>query len=231
MKLKIGNISETEFPEMTSELLKTLKKLFPFFSNDLLQEIIEKGILQEIETDHEILQEGQLIRSFPLVLKGSLRIIRSDADGKELLLYYINPGEVCSMSLSCCLGMQQSNVGAIAEQKSQILRIPVECIDKWMGQYPAWKLFIMNSYRKRFDELLDTIDSIAFLNMDQRLKKFFQDRFSSTGETSFNGKHQDIAFQLNTSREVISRLLKKLEQNGLVKLSRNKVDYAMLIQS
>ncbi|HBL76620.1 MAG: hypothetical protein A2W90_15415 [Bacteroidetes bacterium GWF2_42_66] len=205
-----------------------LNKRFPFFEKELLKEIQEKGFLQEVERDEEILQEGQLIRSFPIVLKGAVRVVRNDADGRELLLYYLNAGEVCSMSLICCVGQQQSNVRAIAEQKSLIVRIPVEYIDRWMVQFQSWKSYLMNSYRKRFDELLETIDSIAFSNMDERLEKFFRNRFQATGEKVFKGKHQDIAWQLNTSREVVSRLLKKMEQKGLVRIYRGRIDFSML---
>ncbi|MBI9035968.1 MAG: Crp/Fnr family transcriptional regulator [Bacteroidales bacterium] len=208
---------------------EALNKRFPFFEKDLLIEIEKEGMTQTVYPDDEIMQEGQYIRSFPLVLEGSLRIIRHDEEGREILLYFLNPGEVCSMALTCCMGRQQSNIRAVAEQESVLIRIPVECLDGWMIKYNSWKEFMMYSYRKRFDELLNTIDSIAFMNMDQRLEKFFSDRFKATGEKVFIGKHQDIAYQLNTSREVISRLLKKMEQKGMVVLSRNKIDFKEIV--
>ena len=133
------------------------------------------------------------------------------------------------MALTCCMGQQQSNISAIAEQDSLVIRIPVDCLDKWMHEYPNWKNYMMYAYRKRFDELLETIDAIAFKGLDERLEHFFQSRFKATGEHTFHGKHQDIAYQLNTSREVISRLLKKMEQKGLVKLGRNEIDFSALI--
>lgn len=206
-----------------------LEKRFPFFGKELLNEIEQQGIIQEVKLNDEILREGQFIKSFPIVLEGSLRIIRHDEEGNELLLYYLNPGEACSMALTCCMGQQQSNISAIAEQNSIILRIPVNHLDKWMIEYPAWKSYMMYAYRKRFDELLETIDAIAFKGLDQRLELFFQARFKATGEKTFHGKHQDIAYQLNTSREVISRLLKKMEQKGMVKLSRNEIDFQPFI--
>ena len=205
-----------------------LEKRFPFFGKELLSEIEQHGMIQEVKMNDEILREGQYIKSFPIILEGSLRVIRHDEEGHELLLYFLNPGEVCSMALTCCMGQQQSNISAIAEQNSLIIRIPVDCLDKWMLQYPNWKSYMMYAYRKRFDELLDTIDAIAFMELDERLKRFFLNRFKATGEKIFHGKHQDIAYQLNTSREVISRLLKKMEQKGLVKLSRNSIDFLEL---
>ena len=126
------------------------------------------------------------------------------------------------------MGQKQSNVRAIAEQKSLIVRIPVEYTDQWLTRFQSWKSYLMNSYRQRFEELLETIDSIAFLNMDERLEKFFRDRFQATGEKFYKGKHQDIACQLNTSREVVSRLLKKMEQKGMIKIYRGKIDFSML---
>ncbi len=212
-------------------LINLLRKRFPFFEGELLLEIEKNGIIQEIETEENLLSEGQIIKSFPIVLEGSLRIVRTNPEGHELLLYYLHPGEVCSMALTCCMGRQKSNINVIAEQKSLILRIPEEYLEKWLLHFPAWKSFIMYAYRQKFDELLDTIDSIAFLKMDQRLEKFFQNRFKATGEKIFKGKQQDIAYQLNTSREVISRLLKKMEQKQLIIISRNRIDFSALIQA
>jgi len=206
-----------------------LNKRLPFFSKELLFEIEQNALVQEVNIHEEILREGQYIKSFPIVLEGSLRVIRHDDEGNELLLYFLNPGEACSMALTCCMGQQQSNINAIAEQDSLIIRLSVEHLDRWMQQYPEWKNYMMYAYRKRFDELLDTIDAIAFKGLDQRLELFFKARFKATGEKIFHGKHQDIAIQLNTSREVISRLLKKMEQKGLVKLSRNVIDFTNLV--
>ncbi|MGQ8336085.1 Crp/Fnr family transcriptional regulator [Sunxiuqinia sp. A32] len=206
-----------------------LLKRFPYFETQLLSEIDKNGTIHEVEAGEEIMQEGQYIKAFPLVLEGSIRVIRFDDEGHELLLYYLNPGEACSMALTCCMGQQKSNISAITEQDSVLIRIPVGLLDKWMVQFPSWKSFMMYAYRKRFDELLETIDAIAFMNLDRRLEKFFRDRFEATGEMIFRGIHQDIAYQLNTSREVVSRLLKKMEQKKLLKLSRNEIDFSNLI--
>ncbi|MCW0483390.1 Crp/Fnr family transcriptional regulator [Gaoshiqia sediminis] len=206
-----------------------LSQRFPFFEDELRDEIEQYGQVQEIGKDDEILREGQYIKSFPMVLEGSLRVIRHDDEGNELLLYFLKPGDVCSMALTCCMGQQQSNISALADENSVLLRIPIECLDKWMMQYPSWKTYMMYAYRKRFDELLETIDAIAFMDLDQRLELFLRSRFKATGEKIFSGTHQDIAYQLNTSREVVSRLLKKMEEKGLVKLGRAEIDFSGLI--
>ena len=133
------------------------------------------------------------------------------------------------MALTCCMGHTKSNIRAIAESKVTQIQIPIPFLDLWMTQFQSWKEFIMYAYRKRFDELIETIDSIAFKNMDDRLIKFFSDRYHTTGSTIYNGTHQEIALLLNTSREVISRLLKKLEHDQQIILSRNKIDFASLV--
>lgn len=206
-----------------------LKKRFPFFEQELLEEIATHGYLKEIEENEELMREGQFIKSFPLVLEGLVRISRIDDDGHELLLYYLNPGEVCAMSLTCCMDQTRSNIKGVTEMPSVIIRIPVPKLDKWMTEYQSWKAFVMYAYRKRFDELLETIDGVAFMKMDERLLKFFIDRYRSTHQTTFKGTHQEIALALNSSREVISRLLKKLERDNKITISRNKIDYSPLI--
>jgi len=208
---------------------KILEKRFPYFEPALREAIGHEGRITELEEGDEMIREGQYIKSFPLLLEGIVRVCRMDTEGRELLLYYLNPGEVCAMALTCCMGHTKSNIRAIAESSITLVQIPVPCLDVWMVQFQTWKEFIMYAYRKRFDELLDTIDSIAFKNMDDRLIKFFTDRNRTTGLTIFYGTHQEIALLLNTSREVVSRLLKKLENDQKIIISRNKIDFASLI--
>jgi CRP/FNR family transcriptional regulator len=207
-----------------------IRKTFPFFEKDLIAEITSVSTLHELRLDQSILGEGDYIKSFPMILKGCLRVVRLSDEGNELLLYYLNSGEICSMSLTCCMVMQKSNIKMIAEEDSVIITIPVDKPENWMTEYKSWKEFMMNSYRQRFDELLNTIDSIAFMKLDVRIVRFFEERFKSTGQTFFNGTHQDIANQLNTSREVISRFLRNLEIKELVKTERNSVEYSKLIR-
>lgn len=206
-----------------------IRKRFPFFEPALIDEISKEGEWVTVEENDELMSEGKYIRSFPIVLEGLIRVCRQDNEGREVLLYYLNPGQVCAMALTCCMGRMQSNIGAYAEEDTEIIRIPVECLDRWIVDYVTWKEFVMYAYRTRFDELLTTIDSIAFKKMDERLIKFFTDRFKATGDTTYIGTHQEIANSLTTSREVVSRLLKQLEKMGDVKISRNKIDFSALV--
>jgi CRP/FNR family transcriptional regulator len=212
------------------EKVELIRKTFPFLEKDLIAEISEVSVLNELDSDQSLLGEGDYIKAFPMVLKGSLRVVRLSEDGNELLLYYLNQGEICAMALTCCMGLQKSNIKMTAEEPSIVLTIPVDKPEKWMSEYRTWKEFMMYSYRKRFDELLDTIDSIAFTRLDERIIRFFEDRYRSTGKTVFNGTHQDIALQLNTSREVISRLLRNLEKNNKIITERNSIDYTVLVK-
>lgn len=207
-----------------------LKRTFPFLEMQLLRELSEASSFIRLTSGQSILGEGDYIKSFPMVLEGCLRVVRLSEGGNELLLYYLNQGEVCSMSLTCCMSPQKSNIKMIAEEASLIIAVPVDKPEKWLSEYRSWKEFMMYSYRKRFEELLETIDSIAFMNLDERLVRFFVERFRSTGKTMFYGSHNDIAIQLSTSREVISRLLRKLEKNNLVVTERNSIDYTSLVK-
>ncbi|MFZ5942294.1 MAG: Crp/Fnr family transcriptional regulator [Bacteroidota bacterium] len=210
------------------DLQETVKKNFPFFEAALREAIIENGLLRVFEPDEPLIREDQFIRSFPILISGYIRVTRLDVDGHELLLYYLQPGEVCTVSLSCCMDRTRSKVRAVAEEKTTAILLPVELLDSWMTNFQTWKEFVMFSMRKRFDELLNTLDSIAFTKMDERLERFFRDRYRTGGSKIYTGSHHDIALQLNTSREVISRLLKQMERIGLISLSRNHIDYSPL---
>jgi CRP/FNR family transcriptional regulator len=205
-----------------------VRKRFPFFESGLRDAILESGTYREFEEGKELIREDQFIRSFPIVISGLIKVCRTDDAGNELLLYYLRPGEVCTVSLVCCMDRTRSRVKALAEEYTTAILIPVELLDSWMTLFQTWKEYVMHSMQKRFDELLDTIDSIAFMKMDERLEKFFTDRFRSTGSTIFEGSHQEVALALNSSREVISRLLKQMEKQGLVILSRGCIDYSPL---
>ena len=207
-----------------------IRKAFSFSEKELISEIIEASVLHELITGESIQGEGDYIKAFPMVLQGCIRVVRLSDSGRELLLYYLRAGEICSMSLTCCMVPQKSKIKMIAEVDSVILTIPVEKPEKWMSEYKSWKVLMMNSYLHRFDDLLGTIDSLTFMKMDERLKSFFKERYKYTGETHFSGTHEDIANQLNTSREVVSRLLKKLEMMELVITERNSIDYSGLFK-
>ena len=207
-----------------------VKKNFPFFESGLRSAISEAGSFKEFEANQELIREDQYIKTFPIVLTGMIKVCRTDDAGNELLLYYLRPGEVCTVSLICCMDRTRSRVKAVAEEETTAIVVPVELLDNWISTYQTWKEYVMRSMQMRFDELLNALDSIAFLKMDERLEKFFTDRFSSTGATIFEGSHQDVALAMNSSREVISRLLKQMEKKGLIKLSRGRIDYSPLCE-
>ena len=209
--------------------MKQFISKYSFLEKDLQDEILEKGILKTFQPNDVLIREGQLIRSFPLVLKGLIRISRNNEEGNELLLYYLQPNEVCAMSLTCCMANKSSAVKAIVEEETEVIMLPVELLDAWIGKYPTWKQFVMRTFQERFNVLIETVDTLAFMKLDERLVKFFNDRYEKSGATTFSGTHQDLALQLNTSREVISRLLKKLEKKGKVELSRNFINFSGLL--
>mgnify|MGYP001023283969 FL=1 len=133
------------------------------------------------------------------------------------------------MSLTCCMTNLKSTVNAVAEEETSVILLPVHLLDNWICKYPSWKNFVMQTFQNRFRELIETIDSVAFLNLDERLVRYFTDRFKKTGQTTLNETHQELALKLNTSREVISRLLKRLENDKKIKLSRNFIDFSPLV--
>lgn len=204
-------------------------KLYSFLEKELLEEIREKGLRKIFRSNEHLIREGQFISSFPLIIKGMIRISRTNDDGNELLLYYLKENEVCAMSLTCCMAKLTSNVMAVAEEETEALMFSVSLLDKWMLEYPSWRQFVMQTFQLRFRELVETIDSIAFLKLDERLVKYFIDRYQKSGNPTYSGTHQELALQLNTSREVVSRLLKKLEKDGKIELSRNFIDFSGLV--
>lgn len=206
-----------------------LHKIFPeLHSPELLASIQEKATKKSFKAGDIIIDFGSYIKFTPLLLKGVIKIVREDKDGHELFMYYLNPGDTCAVSLTCCLSEQKSEIRAIAEDDVELLAIPANLMDSWMFSHLDWKNFIMNTYRKRFDELLKTIDEIAFNKMDVRLKNYLKKKALVTGKNSITSTHQEIANDLSSSREVISRLLKQLEKKGGIKLGRNTIDVSEL---
>ena len=201
-----------------------IRQKFPFLEDQLIKEIADSAVQRNLSEGERLLSEGEFVRWLPVVTEGLLSISRSEPGGNDLFLYYLNPGEVCGMAISCCMSQHRSNIKAVAETDSVVLMIPGQNIEIWLTEYRTWKEFIMNSFRHRFDEMLSTIDALAFLKMDDRLIRYLKEHRRATGDPLFKGSHSDIANHLNTSREVVSRLLKALEKDGRVYLSRNQID-------
>lgn len=200
------------------------KKLFPQFEPELI-EIIEKNAVQKtFAAGAVIMRTGQYIKSTALVLEGQIKIYRENQDGGEFLMYYLEPGQACAVSMICAMQTETSEITAIAEADSEVLLIPVQLMDDLMNQYKSWYQFVIQTYRSRFDELISVVDNIAFHNMDERLEFYLKRHVKNSGKNIIETSHQQIADDLNSSREVISRLLKKMEQRKLVKLNRNMIE-------
>lgn len=194
------------------------------FEPELIDEIALHGKLLEVMAGEIFMDLGQQITHMPLLISGSVKIMREDDSGHELLLYFLERGDTCTMSLSCCIGNKVSEIRAIAEEDTQLIMIPVGQMDLWLQKYRTWRNFILDSYQERLNELMETVDSIAFMKMDERLEKYLNDRVKLHGSTTVTATHQQIATDLNTSRVVVSRLLKQLEKQGDIKLGRNKIE-------
>ena len=160
----------------------------------------------------------------PLLLNGAIKILREDIDEGELLLYFIEKGDTCAMSMTCCMGQSKSEIKAVAENDGQVIMIPVSKMELWLGKYKSWSNFVFNGYNNRLKEMLLAIDNLAFMKLDQRLLKHLRDKSKINNSIYINATHQEIANELNTSRVVISRLLKALENDGKIKLHRATIE-------
>ncbi len=169
------------------------------------------------------MQSNSYIRSIPVVLSGSMRVMREDEDGREILLYYIKPGESCIMSFLAGIHEDTSKVKLVVEEDSEVLMLPVAKASEWIKIYPEWADFIFKLYHKRFEELLDVINAVAFQKLDDRIVTLLKRKASVYGSNEFSITHQQLAEELGTTREVISRLLKQMEKQQLIALSRNKI--------
>lgn len=203
----------------------TLQEAFGFLlEENLLSEIKTYGIVKTFSKDDVIIDIGQPMPYVPLLLSGTVKILREDTDGNELLIYFLESGDTCAMSLTCCMSKSKSKIRAVADTDSNIILIPTEKMEDWFNRYPSWRNFVLQSYQLRFNEMLETIDTLAFMNMDERLYKYLTDKVKLNGSTTVLNTHQQIAEDLHTSRVVVSRLLKQLENQHKIKLSRNKIE-------
>ncbi|GAA4230472.1 Crp/Fnr family transcriptional regulator [Postechiella marina] len=191
---------------------------------DLIAEISKNGIFKTFKKDDIIIDINQTLQYIPLLLIGDIKIMREDPDGNELLIYFLEAGETCTMSLTCCMGTSKSKIRAVAEKDSTLVLIPVQNMQTWFHNNASWRNFILESYQIRFDEMLEAIDNLAFMKMDERLHKYLKNMAMVNSSKIISIKHQDIASDLNTSRVVISRLLKKLENENKISLGRNKIE-------
>lgn len=191
--------------------------------SELLKEIQEVGVYKTISKNEIIIDVDDAIKAIPLLLNGAIKILREDENGDELVLYYLERSDTCAITLSCCLGQTKSKIRAVSETEVELVMIPKQKMADWLSAYNSWQSFILQSYHSRVNELLEAVDTIAFLKMDERLFKYLKDKAMVTGNDAIYTTHKQISEDLHTSRVVISRLLKKLENEGKIKLSRNSI--------
>jgi CRP/FNR family transcriptional regulator len=206
-----------------NEKIKELLEKSPF-EPELKDEILKFGRLKKTKAGQTVITPEDDAQEMPLVMSGLLRVMRSDENGNEVFLYYLEGGETCAMSITCCLEGKRSSFHVVAEDDSELWMMPVSNLDRWITKYHSFRRFVFNSYQTRFDELLQTIDSMAFMNLDERLYNYLLDKKMASGSFEIKKTHQQIANELNTSRVVISRLLKKLEKEDKIEQRRNYIE-------
>lgn len=205
-------------------MIQDLKNNFGhLFEDSLLNEINQVGTYKDLPEGFKMMEIGDYVRSMPLLISGAIKILREDNDGDELLLYFLERGDTCAMTLTCCLGQTKSEIRAIAEKDTTLVMVPIEKMEQWSEKYKSWRKFVFESYYSRLNELFATIDSIAFLNMDERLLKYLKEKSRISETKTVYNTHQEIAYELHSSRVVISRLLKKLENLGKIELHRSHI--------
>ncbi len=204
--------------------INKLKQLFPTLEEALYKEIVKHGTIKEVKAGEALLRVGQTIRSTMLIIDGLVKLYREDDEGKEFFIYHLDAGQACSLSMVCAAKHETSEVLAKALTDATVLAIPLEYMDQWMSKYKSWYQFVITSYRNRFEELLKTIDAIAFTGMDERLEHYLEKQVEKLGR-NLKVTHQEIANDLNSSREVISRLLKKMEAKDWLIIHRNSIEW------
>ena len=201
-----------------------LKQTYGFiFEEKLIDEITEVSLLRDFKEGDILIDFGDSIRKMPLLIKGAIKILREDFDEGELLLYFIEKGDTCAMTMACCLGETKSEIRAVAETNGILVMIPVIKMEEWLGKYKSWRNFVFNSYNNRLKEMLTAIDNLAFMNMDERLLNYLNDKSKINHSNEIQATHQEIAYDLHTSRVVVSRLLKALENRGKISLNRASI--------
>jgi CRP/FNR family transcriptional regulator len=201
-----------------------ISRLFPEFEAGLsrfLSEVAEAKVFKEGEI---LMKTGQYFKSAVLIVSGRVKLYREGEEGNEYFMYFLDPGSACALSMLCATRNQASEVMAVAVEDTEAIMIPIQYMDKLMSDFKSWYHFVLGTYRARFEELLSVIDNIAFKNMDERLEWYLKRQSETFGKT-LNLTHQQIASDLNSSREVISRLLKKMERNGLLSLHRSHIEW------
>lgn len=210
------------------QIIHLLRRHYPQIAEkELQEEMAQVGRILHFNAGEVIMDINTYVKLVPLVVEGSIKVVREDEEGKELFLYYLQSGDTCSMSFTCCMMDKKSQIRTVAEEDTTLIGIPIRYMDTWMTKYQSWKNFVMKSYDDRMLELVRTIDGIAFKKMDERLLTYLRKKAEATQSNTILTTHQEIAYDLNASREAISRLLKQLEKEGEVMLGRNRIEIKM----
>jgi cAMP-binding proteins - catabolite gene activator and regulatory subunit of cAMP-dependent protein kinases len=222
---KVKAMEEVKEPvEDNLSLKELIRQNFPVFEQeDLLAEMAQEARWFHHDQETQMVRVGEFPKWIPLVTKGAIKISRIDEEGGEIFLYYLYPGQTCAMTLNCCMVEKPSEIQAVAEAGTEFIGLPRKKLSSWMMQFDNWRSFTLQSYDERYENLLATIDAIAFQRLDERLLQLLEDKSIALGTQEVEITHKKLADELHSSREVISRLLKQLEKLGKVKLSRNKV--------
>ena len=199
------------------------------FESALIEEIVQVATLRTIPAGSELIDIGETVKGLPLMLEGAIKISNEDQNGDELLLYYLEAGDSCTMTLAWELGEQKSKIRAVTEMPSQLIMIPLPYVEQWTHTYASWRQFIFKSYQKRMEELLETLDSIAFDQLEERLWNYLCEKRRITQSPFLHITHQTIAQEIHSSRVVISRLLKRLEKTNKIHLQRNGIEILVAV--
>lgn len=197
--------------------------LLPFHQKDFTEEIEASTIVKSLKAGEQIVGMNKFIQVIPILNSGLLGVYRTDDDGRDMLLYYIKPGESCIMSFLAGINNDTSKVKAIAEEDSELTLVPIDKVTQWVRKYPEWTDYIFKLYHQRFEELLNVVNSIAFQKMDERIWQLLMKKSELSNSKEIQITHQQLADELGSTREVISRLLKQMEKTGIVSLGRNKI--------
>lgn len=199
-------------------------KLFPDFEKGLTEALEQQAEIKHFSAGEQLMRTGQYFRNTMLIVEGLVKVYREDDEGNEFFMYYLQPGQACALSMVCATKQEASQIMAKAVKPTEVIAIPLDLMDQWMTTYKSWYHFVLETYRSRFEELLVTIDHVAFRSMDERLAFYLKKHSQTLQSKTIEINHQTIADELNSSREVISRLLKKMEQRGWLKLHRNAIE-------
>jgi CRP/FNR family transcriptional regulator len=205
---------------MTEEITQ---QLYAVFEKELADEMLRDGELRTVSDGEIIMDYGKKIRFLPIILSGTLKVMKQDENGREILLYYLGTTESCAMAYACCMESKTSEIRVVAEEESELLAIPHQKLDEWLIKYPGWRSYIFSSFTMRFNELLKSLESVAFHKLDERLVSYLKNKSRVAGKSTLPLSHQQIAEELGTSRVVVSRLLKQLENEGKILLYRNEI--------